>query len=93
MSRVNSLMFATRLRIDFTPFDSTLPGFGRSAAVTASRSASNSSVPWLNIRVGVANCALPEIFRSPARMSLRPPSAAGTPRSRSTSTTGRVKWS
>ena len=52
-------MFATRLRIDFTPFDSTFPGLGRSASVTLSRFESRSSVPWLNMRPAVANCALP----------------------------------
>jgi hypothetical protein len=86
-------MLATRLRMLFTPLLSTLPGLGRSAAVTASRSESSSSVPWLNMRDGVANCALPEILRPPARMSLRPPSSAGTPSACSASTTGRVNWS
>ena len=52
-------MFATRLRIDFTPFDSTLPGLGLSAAVTSSRFESRSSVPWLNMRSGGRELRVP----------------------------------
>ena len=56
-------MFATRLRIDFTPFDSTLPGFGRSAAVTSSRLESSEQRAVAEHAAGVANCAFPEILR------------------------------
>ena len=45
--------------------------------MTSSRLESSSSVPWLNMRSGVANCAFPEILRPSARMSLRPPISAG----------------
>lgn len=83
-------MLVTVLMADAVAFDDTPRSLWRVVMrFSASRSASNSSVPWCSNLPWEILWALPEIFRPSMAMSLPWPRCAGAPRSFSAAITGR----